>query len=107
MLAGVDLDVQAGEVIGIAGITGSGREQVAMALFGGIERTGTVSVGDRVVEPHRPDRAVDAGVALVPAERHANAAFLDSTLRENVSIVSPGRLPAPRACSAGAGRSPT
>jgi ribose transport system ATP-binding protein len=90
VLAGIDLDVRAGEVVGVAGITGSGREQIAMALFGGIDRTGTVSVGDRVVEAHRPDRAVDAGVALVPAERHANAAFLDSTLRENVSIVSPG-----------------
>jgi ribose transport system ATP-binding protein len=90
VLAGVDLDVRPGEIVGIAGITGSGREEIALALFGGIPRTGTVTVGGRSVAANRPDRAVEARMALVPAERHANAAFLESTLRENVSIVSPG-----------------
>lgn len=90
VLAGVDLDVRPGEIVGIAGITGSGREEIALALFGGVPRTGTVTVAGRKVEEHRPDRAVAAGLALVPAERHANAAFLESTLRENVSIVNPG-----------------
>jgi ribose transport system ATP-binding protein len=90
VLAGVDLEVRPGEIIGIAGITGSGREELALALFGGLPRAGTVSVAGREIENHRPDKAVDAGIALVPAERHANAAFLESTLRENVSIVNPG-----------------
>jgi ribose transport system ATP-binding protein len=90
VLAGVDLDVRPGEIVGVAGITGSGREEIALALFGGVPRTGTVTVAGREIEQHRPDRAVAAGLALVPAERHANAAFLESTLRENVSIVNPG-----------------
>ncbi|HZB19062.1 MAG TPA: sugar ABC transporter ATP-binding protein [Blastococcus sp.] len=90
VLAGVDLDVRPGEIVGVAGITGSGREEIALALFGGVPRTGTVTVAGREIEEHRPDRAVAAGLALVPAERHANAAFLESTLRENVSIVNPG-----------------
>ena len=90
VLAGVDLDVQAGEVVGIAGITGSGREELALALFGGVDRKGTVTVGGKTVEPLRPDLAMADGIGLVPAERHANAAFLDTTLRENVSIVGPG-----------------
>jgi ribose transport system ATP-binding protein len=90
VLAGVDLDVRPGEIVGIAGITGSGREEIALALFGGITRTGTVAVGGTDIEANRPDRAVEAGLALVPAERHANAVFLESTLRENVSIVNPG-----------------
>lgn len=90
VLHGVDLDVGPGEIVGVAGITGSGREELALALFGGIQRTGSVLVSGTRLEPHRPDRAVKAGVALVPAERHANAAFLDASLRENVSIVSPG-----------------
>jgi ribose transport system ATP-binding protein len=90
VLAGVDLDVRPGEIVGVAGITGSGREEIALALFGGVPRTGTVSVAGREIEGHRPDLAVAAGLALVPAERHANAAFLESTLRENVSIVNPG-----------------
>jgi ribose transport system ATP-binding protein len=90
VLQGVDLDVHAGEVIGIAGITGSGREEIALALFGGIPRQGEVTVAGNLVQPYRPDKAVGAGLGLVPAERHANAAFLESSLRENVSIVSPG-----------------
>ncbi|MFI5426572.1 ATP-binding cassette domain-containing protein [Aeromicrobium sp. UC242_57] len=61
-----------------------------MALFGGIDRTGEVCINGTAVAPHRPDKSVDAGLGLVPAERHANASFLDSTLRENISIVSPG-----------------
>ena len=90
VLDGVDLDVRPGEIVGVAGITGSGREDIALALFGGLPRKGTVVVGGRTIEPHRPDRSVAAGFALVPAERHANAAFLESTLRENVSIVGAG-----------------
>jgi ribose transport system ATP-binding protein len=92
VLAGVDLEVRPGEIVGIAGITGSGREELALALFGGIPRSGTVIVDGREIAAHRPDVAVDAGLALVPAERHANAAFLDSCLRENVSIVNPGHF---------------
>jgi len=90
VLSSIDLDVGAGEIVGVAGITGSGREQVALALFGGIARSGSVTVGGHDVEPQRPDKAVEAGLALVPAERHANAAFLEFNLRENVSISNPG-----------------
>jgi ribose transport system ATP-binding protein len=90
VLAGVDLEVRPGEIVGVAGITGSGREEIALALFGGIPRGGSVSINGKEIEEHRPDKAVQAGLALVPAERHSNAAFLESTLRENVSIVNPG-----------------
>ena len=106
VLQGVDLDVQAGEVIGIAGITGSGREEIALALFGGIPRQGEVTVAGNLVQPYRPDKAVDAGLGLVPAERHANAAFLESIAagerldrRAHVTFCAAG-------CSAGAERRP-
>ena len=87
VVAGVDLDVHAGEVLGVAGITGSGREDLAGMLFGGVPRSGTVKVAGREVPPQRPDRAIAAGMGLVPAERHANAAFLAGSLRENVTMV--------------------
>jgi ribose transport system ATP-binding protein len=83
----LNVDVHAGEVVGIAGITGSGREELAGMIFGGRARSGTVRVGDDVVPPQRPDRAISAGMGLVPAERHANAAFLSASLRENVTMV--------------------
>jgi ribose transport system ATP-binding protein len=81
------IDVHAGEVVGVAGITGSGREELAGMLFGGRARSGIVRVCAEVVPPQRPDRAIAAGMGLVPAERHANAAFLSASLRENVTMV--------------------
>jgi ribose transport system ATP-binding protein len=74
LLRSVDFDVHAGEVVGVTGITGSGREQIAMALFGGVSR--------------RPDLAIAAGMGFVPSDRHANAALLESPLRENLTLVN-------------------
>jgi ribose transport system ATP-binding protein len=87
VLRSVDLDVHAGEVVGVTGITGSGREQLAMALFGGVFRKGTVTVGGRVVAAGRPDLSVAAGMGFVPSDRHANAALLEAPLRENLTLV--------------------
>jgi ribose transport system ATP-binding protein len=85
---GIDLDVRAGEVVGVAGITGSGREELAPAVFGGVDRDGVVTVSGAAVPRLRPDRAIAAGVALVPADRHRNAMFADASVRENLSIVN-------------------
>ncbi|KZF00853.1 MULTISPECIES: sugar ABC transporter ATP-binding protein [unclassified Rhodococcus (in: high G+C Gram-positive bacteria)] len=82
-------EIRSGEVLGIAGITGSGREQIVPALFGAESRRGTVVVDGMVVEPGRPDLAMSAGVGCVPAERLSNAAFATASLRENVSVADP------------------
>ncbi|CAB4879866.1 MAG: ATP-binding cassette domain-containing protein [Actinobacteria bacterium] len=88
---GLDLTVHAGEVVGIAGITGSGREEVAALVFGGHSRGGEVLLKGEALPQCRPDISIDRGIALVPAERHANASLMDHTLRENITIVNPGR----------------
>ena len=87
----MDLSVHRGEVVGVAGITGSGRESVAGLVFGGMERGGEISVDGKVLPQNRPDISIERGVALVPAERHANASLIDQTLRENITLVDPGR----------------
>jgi ribose transport system ATP-binding protein len=78
-------------VVGVAGITGSGREEVASLVFGGHGRTGDITIEGSVLPQARPDLSIDRGLALVPAERHANASLLDQTLRENITLVDPGR----------------
>lgn len=88
---GLDLTLHRGEVVGVAGITGSGRESVAPVVFGGMERGGEVTVEGTVLPQNRPDISIERGIALVPAERHANASLLDQTLRENITLVDPGR----------------
>jgi ribose transport system ATP-binding protein len=90
-VSGMDLTVHRGEVVGVAGITGSGREEVAALVFGGHERSGEILVDGKTLPQNRPDISIDRGVALVPAERHANASLLDQTLRENITLVDPGR----------------
>ena len=90
VLNNVEFAVHAGEIVGVASITGSGRDEVAAALFGGRDRAGEVKINGAVVPKLRPDKAMAMGMGLVPAERHANAAFMTSTLRENITIVRPG-----------------
>ncbi len=87
----LNLTIHRGEVVGVAGITGSGRESVAPLVFGGMERGGEITVDGKVLPQNRPDISIERGVALVPAERHANASLIDQTLRENITLVDPGR----------------
>ena len=88
-LRGVNVTVHAGEVVGIAGITGSGRDELAPALFGGSPRDGTVQVNGRTLPAAKPDRAIAMGVGLVPAERRSNAAFMQDCVRENITVSKP------------------
>ena len=86
VLRDVDLRVHAGEVVGVAGITGSGREDLAPALFGAQPREGRVVVQGNQVPAGRPDLAMAAGVGLVPADRKAVGLIASMVVRENVSL---------------------
>jgi ribose transport system ATP-binding protein len=86
-----DLTMHRGEVVGIAGLNGSGRDEVCDLLFGARSREGEVTVGDQVLPPGRPDASVARGLALVPANRHADGLVLTHSVRENITLadVSP------------------
>jgi ribose transport system ATP-binding protein len=85
-LHGIDLEVGAGEIVGIAGITGSGREVVAPLLFGAATREGTVTIDGTVVKANRPDLSIAAGVGLIPAERARNAVIHGLDVGENLTV---------------------
>ncbi len=87
----VDLSVRRGEVVGVAGVTGSGREEIAQLIFGGRRRHGEVVLQGKSLPQERPDISISRGMGMVPAERHANASLMEQTLRENITIVSPER----------------
>ncbi|MCM3516656.1 sugar ABC transporter ATP-binding protein [Nocardioides sp. P86] len=88
-LHGIDLEVRPGEVVGIAGITGSGRDSLLGTVFGARHRDhGEVRVAGRRVGADRPDRAMAAGVAYVPAERKLEGCFVDLPARENIGFGS-------------------
>ena len=85
LLRNVDIDVGLGEIVGVAGLSGSGREHLAKALFGAIPRSGTVRVGGHTVAPN-PESAITAGLALVPAERLRVGLIGGDSARANLSL---------------------
>ncbi|MFV0253332.1 MAG: sugar ABC transporter ATP-binding protein [Beutenbergiaceae bacterium] len=83
-------EVRAGEVVGVGGLLGSGKNQLAAALFGALAGHGTVEIDDAVRGGTVRDR-VAAGVGYIPLHRHAEGASLGLTVAENVNEVMLGR----------------
>ena len=91
-LRGVSFKVHAGEVLGIAGLVGSGRETVAGAVFGATPRfAGKVLVGKRKVFA-TPRDSIRAGLAFVPADRKNLGLDLQDRLRQHVPLPRLGPL---------------
>ncbi|MEV7430246.1 sugar ABC transporter ATP-binding protein [Nocardioides sp. NPDC092400] len=81
---GVDLTLRAGEVVGIAGLQGSGRTELLEAVFGVRPLTrGTMRVGGRDVRPGSPRAAIRAGLAMVTEDRKATGLALNQTILDN------------------------
>ena len=84
---GLDLDLRAGEVVGVSGIIGSGREHVAGLLAGALPRSdGDVAVAGAALEPGDPQAAITAGLAYVPADRRTDGAVMTMRVRENMTL---------------------
>jgi ribose transport system ATP-binding protein len=83
----VSFDVGRGEILGLAGLVGSGRTEVARALFG-VEPAmeADVRLGGRRVRIRTPHDAISRGVYLVPEDRRAAGLVTDMCVRENVTL---------------------
>lgn len=85
---GVDLTVRAGEVVGISGLLGSGREDVTRLIFGDLSLTGgTVEIDGAPLAGNSPAAAVTAGVAFAPGDRAAGV-LPAMSVRENITLPS-------------------
>ena len=101
----VSFDVRAGEVVGIAGLVGAGRSELAHAIVGSEPKTGgEVWVDGRAVRIRTPKHALRAGIGFVPEERKAQALLMDRTVRDNVSLAVLRRLSVARVVRARAER---
>ena len=82
-----DLAVRRGEILGLAGLIGAGRTELARAVFG-IEplRSGTVRLDGRALALGSPRAAIEQGIFLVPEDRKACGVVLDFSVAENVSL---------------------
>ena len=86
-IAPFDLAVHAGEVVGLAGLLGSGRTEMARLLFG-IDRadSGSIAVAGRPVKMTSPRRAVAAGLGFLPEDRKVQGIVPDLSVRENIVL---------------------
>jgi ribose transport system ATP-binding protein len=83
----VDLTVRRGEVVGVAGLLGSGRSELLRAVFGDLKpRAGTVAIDGNDRPVARPSDAMARGVALIPEDRAAAAAFLNESVTANMTV---------------------
>jgi ribose transport system ATP-binding protein len=88
---GVDLDVNAGMILGIAGLVGSGRTELLRLIFGADRATGgSLCFADGSVrEPfHSPQAAVKAGIVLVSEDRKADGLLLNQSIEDNIFLPS-------------------
>ena len=83
----VSFDLHRGEVLGVTGVTGSGREELPGLLFGAVRRLGgSVKVGDEELPAGSTRGAIDRRLVLVPSDRARLAAVMTQTVRENVLL---------------------
>lgn len=88
-LKDVSFHVHAGEVLGIAGLVGAGRTEIARCLFGADKfTTGSFELDGKPYQPRDPMHALDQGIALVPEDRKKEGAVLGLSIRDNMSLSS-------------------
>ncbi len=84
---GCSFDAKAGEVLGIAGLVGSGRTELARLIFGADPKTsGRVMLDGKDTVIGSPRDAMDAGIAYLTEDRKGLGLFLDMTINENINI---------------------
>jgi rhamnose transport system ATP-binding protein len=92
-LRNVNLAIRSGEIVGLAGLVGSGRTQLAEALFGlATISQGSVYIDGIPVEIRSPRDAVRAGLAYVPEDRRHHGVILEMPIRSNVTLASLDKL---------------
>ena len=92
-LRGIDFELRRGEILGLAGLMGSGRSELARAIFG-IDPVdaGEIRVRGRPLAVRGPQDAIAAGIALIPEDRRAQGLILDHSVRDNFLLPVLGRL---------------
>jgi len=88
-LENVSLTVRRGEIVGLAGLVGSGRTEIARAIFGAEPfDSGEILLDGEKVHFRSPAEAIRAGIAMVPEDRKGLALFVDQPVRSNLSMVA-------------------
>jgi ribose transport system ATP-binding protein len=88
----VDFTLYEGEVLGLAGLVGSGRTELARLIYGADRKTqGDILLDGKPLHIHSPGQALDAGVAYLTEDRKAQGLFLDMSCHDNINFGVIGR----------------
>ena len=88
-----DLDIHKGEVVGLTGLLGSGRSELARAIYGADRaQTGTLKVDGKEVKIKAPIDAMNLGMGLLPDDRKAEGIIGDMSVRENIVLAMQAKL---------------
>jgi putative multiple sugar transport system ATP-binding protein len=91
VIRNASLNVRRGEVVGIAGLMGSGRTELAMSIFGksyGRRISGEVRIDGAAVDVSTVDRSISAGLAYVTEDRKHLGLVLDETIQRNITLAN-------------------
>jgi ribose transport system ATP-binding protein len=88
-LKDVNMEFRVGEVVGISGLVGAGRTELARAVFGvDPVHSGAIKVFGKTVNFHSPKDAIRAGIGLVPEDRKLQGLILGMTIQENITYAA-------------------
>jgi ribose transport system ATP-binding protein len=87
--AGIDFAIEPGEIVGMAGLMGAGRTELAQTLFG-VRRmlTGSVAIDGTPIRISKPADAIGAGIFLIPEDRRIEGLILADSVKYNISIAN-------------------
>lgn len=87
---GASLDLRPGEVLGIAGVVGSGREELCRAIAGAVQiSSGSLEVGGQTLNPRSPADSIARGIGYIPAERKTEGIINSASVSENMLLADP------------------
>jgi rhamnose transport system ATP-binding protein len=89
----IGFSVRRGEIVGLGGLVGAGRTDVARAIFGiALAESGTVRIDGKAVEIREPAEAIALGLAFVPEDRATAGIFRTLSVEQNITAAIPGKI---------------
>lgn len=83
----ISLKVHKGEILGLGGLVGAGRTELAQMIFGAVKKqSGEIYFKGKEINPKSPREAIDIGIALVPEDRKRHGALLGVSIKNNINM---------------------
>ncbi len=89
LIKNINLSINKGEIVGIAGLVGAGKTELCKTLFGALKQSkGEIKINSKVIKVTNPHTAVQNGLALVPEERRKEGILVEETVYSNLSTTA-------------------